>query len=162
MGLDITAYERVTVLPEHEHVEECYEAGHVVAYVIVPGFEPSLRGLLPDRCYLPTGESLGFQAGSYSGYNQWREALCQAAHGVPTAEIWRNPKKWADAPFFELLNFADNEGTIGPEAAADLYLDFVAQRVSVRPRLGEWEQEKYDDWSAAFEMAAGTGLVRFY
>jgi hypothetical protein len=56
MGLDITAYEKAELLDPHEHTasspgelaDECYEAGHLEAWVIDPSFLQSLRGLKPN------------------------------------------------------------------------------------------------------------------
>ena len=50
---------------------------------------------------------VGFRAGSYSGYNEWRAILCRMAHGVDPAELWDNPEKYKGKPFFELINFSD-------------------------------------------------------
>ena len=67
----------------------------------------------------------------------------------------------AALPFYELLNFADNEGTIGPEAAADLARDFAEHRERVRPELDDYFARTYDHFEEAFKLAAGTGLVMF-
>lgn len=177
MGLDIAAYETATLTPEHEYDSEaCYEGNHVEAFVY-SGFERSMRGLeggvsgksgweRPSRCYVVSGASLDFRAGSYSGYGQFRRALSTAALGVEPEAVWADPDAYADLPFFELVNFADNEGTIGPEAAADLAGDFAEHRERVCPALGDgpngdYYREKYDEWAAAFALAADSGLVEF-
>ena len=86
MGLDIVSYEKVELVPHHARdADECYEAGHVYAFVY-DGFERSLRGLEGERCYQPSGEQMHFRAGSYSGYNAFREALSLAALGLPVGQ----------------------------------------------------------------------------
>lgn len=166
MGLDICAYEKAELTPPHKFGDDCDEAGHVYAYVL-GGHERSLRGLEAGRCYeVSGGDTLEFRAGSYSGYNEWRAWLSQQALGVTPAVVWNDPPAYVDRPFYELIDFADNEGTIGPEAAADLAADFRDQRAAV---FGEgedavtedWLAEKYDLWQGAFEVAASGGLVQF-
>lgn len=188
MGLDITAYETAIELPPHEYSEgtaenhwedSCYDLGHERVFVYV-GFEQSARGLvLYDNvkhydggtgirygpCYqVDRGKSFGFRAGSYGGYNAFRDALSQAALGVPAKEVFLNPDEYLDKPFFELINFADNEGTIGPEAAADLYKDFVdwGEKIVNTYLDDSWFREKYEDWTKAFKLAGGSGIVDFH
>lgn len=164
MGLDIKAWEKAVLTDPHEHTDDCYDAGHVEAFVL-DGFDWSLRGLEAGRCYAVSGDSWSFAAGSYSGYGHFRSALCKAAlRGVEPSQVWADPDSYAGQPFYELINFADNEGTIGPEAAADLAADFVAERDRVLPLLireVDYYRVRYDDWQRAFTLAAGSGLVEF-
>lgn len=180
MGLDITAYPDALLLPAHPFDSDtCYDRDHRRAFCYV-GFEASARGLVLDdeadpktrirwgRCY-QVNERAGFRfaAGSYSGYGDWRERLCVLALGVPPRSVWNAPDRYADQPFYELIRFADNEGTIGPDAAADLAADFAAGRKLVRHQLGHgpgggWYQGKYDCWQRAFTLAAHHGIVVFH
>lgn len=162
MGLDISVYEVATLTPEHEHNEQCWEQGHVRACLLTPSMARSLRGLEAERCYEVSGYSFSFRAGSYSGYGAFREALCEAAHGIDVREIWADPEPWSNCEFFELLNFSDCDGTIGPDAAADLAKDFTALRERIYPLLDEIDQSRYDDWERATTLAAGAGLIEFH
>lgn len=160
MGLDITAYERAALAPPHEHNDDCYEQGHVwVSQTFIDSFPLSSEGLL-EGCYLTDGDTLDFRAGSYSGYNAWRETLCERENGVSPAEVWKEPVVWKDAAFFELINFSDCEGTIGPLACARLAQDFKEARYRI-PSGDEWFDRLYETWAEAFELAANTGLVDF-
>lgn len=170
MGLDISVYEKAELTDPHEQTDECWDNGHQWAFCY-DGMEQSLRGLVPERCYYTRGgKYFGFRAGSYGGYNQWREALSLAALGVAPELVWQHPDDYRDKPFYELVNFADNEGTIGPEAAQDLYQDFVDQESKILAfwadnfdqNTREWFEQKYDDWIKAFDLARGTGLVAFH
>lgn len=164
MGLDITAHEKAVLTDPHEHTDDCYEADHVRAFVY-EGFERSLRGLEPERCYEVSGESFHFRAGSYSGYGHFRDLLSKAVP-LPGA-MWDDPPAHADLPFFELVYFADNEGTIGPEAATDLLADFDEHGERVRAFIAaasapeSFYADKVDDWHKAFRIAAGGGMVVF-
>jgi hypothetical protein len=165
MGLDITAYSHLA--PVGLHLEPgvwCEDDVHVqvMAYDCFP---QSYRGL-PDLgswrefvlggCYAITEktETHRFRAGSYGGYNDWRADLQKQF----------NPERDPDGPFYELIWFADNEGDIGPEAAADLLKDFEQHADAYAPDgdiLGYW-CENYANWTRAFRLAADGGLVDFH
>jgi hypothetical protein len=162
MGLDIVVYETVQLCPlVHEYQEACWGAGHI--HVYEQGFPQSSRGLILGRCYLSMGDDYSFRAGSYSGYGEFRRQLCLAANQVEPEQMWANPDLFKDQPFFELINFYDNEGSIGPEACADLAMDFVDHRDTVLPVLDEigWFGTSYKEWEKAFTTTAGSGLVYF-
>ena len=94
----------------------------------------------------------GFRAGSYCGYNWWRDKLAEFAE---------------DDAFEELIDFADNEGVIGSKVSKKLYDDFrnyheEAFEFSKTLNDGEWWFNKYRDWETAFEMAKEDGAVRFW
>jgi hypothetical protein len=178
MGLDITAYSRLNHIGRHaidpalnegESGPHCYYENHVDAFAY-DSFPESYRGLpvigtsthggtgfMVSGCFeeTPETEVHGFRAGSYGGYNQWRENLQQQF----------NPERLPDGPFYELIWFADNEGCIGPDAARDLHIDFAQHADKYRAlHVDEdsWYVGKYDDWTRAFDLAAQDGLVRFH
>lgn len=190
MGLDITAYSHMKTAGEYrthgdEDGEGCEEElEHTVTFAY-DGFERSMRGLtgvekqgivgsnfIGGDCYAPTEqtESMGFRAGSYSGYNAWRDELAKIAGFSNAGDYW-NGSAGEDAPFYELINFADNEGTIGPEAAKDLLKDFrdhqgkaiAFWRDSGVPEAHwKYDIERYQDWTKACELAAADGLISFH
>jgi hypothetical protein len=171
MGLDITAYSRLTAVGKHTD-DWCEDDDHVTA-MAYDCFPQSYRGLpvlateqhggtgfVMGGCYAITPETKthGFRAGSYGGYNQWRADLQQQF----------NPDREPDGPFYELIWFADNEGCIGPDAAADLLADFRQHAAAYAPSehpdyfREKYFREKYQDWTRAFELAADGGLVSFH
>ena len=166
MGLDIVAFEHASpVIPCDQDLEEDDE--HVVAWVD-EDMARSLRGLQMGRCYETSGNVIEFRAGSYSGYNKWRDELARRALDLPAATVWEDPSRFVEAPFFELINFSDCEGTIGPDAAADLATDFCALRARIaaqplaNPQEETWFMDVHDQFQEAFELAAsGGGLVLF-
>lgn len=113
------------------------------------------------RCYEVSGGVFRFAAGTYTRYNEFREALCRAVNGVDPQVIWDDPDRWANEPFFELINFANNVGTIGPVAAAALADDFDADRDRLLAQLDQRDQQAYENWRTAFQLAANTGMVVF-
>ena len=170
MGLDIVAYSRLELVHHHvpldtdESWEDCYDRGHIRSHIIHPDFHRSARGLKLDRCYkkTPETETVEFRAGSYGGYNVARSAIWKMVTGESNEE-WPEDtfERFTDTPFFEFVFFADNEGTIGPEAAIDLYGDFVAYK-DQWPEYSPWDNwglDWYDNFTKAFELASDHGMV---
>lgn len=187
MGLDISAYSNLR-FSEDQNGEN---------YDMVRIWE---NPHFPDHCELEEGnweETLetrahGFRAGSYSGYSQFRHVLTQCTLGVKADDIWEDEESYRNKPFFELVNFSDCEGCIGPSVSAELYQDFKDNRerfirnlnqeidftkvtedpLALEPEFIlnlelsaediEWYIEKYDDWTLAFELAKDNGVVQFH
>lgn len=179
MGLDIRAYSNLTYVGRHEEwadEDEHYERHHQAyaydafphALMGVPDVREETLGsgtkFLTGGCFEVTEktESHGFRAGSYGGYSQWRNDLANRFNpyrdgGPPSPE----------GPFYELLWFADNEGTICQLAAVNLLADFRQHEAAYRgwqygTEPGDYFVEKYVDWMRAFELAADGGLVDFH
>ena len=164
MGLDITAYAKVERIGDTDYDSE--EADTRNLYV-EPGRED--RGApLTTGLYRTSGDTKDFRAGGYIGYNVWRAWLSRTMLGVEPATVWHTPEAYNDKPFFELIHFADNEGTIGPVVSAKLAADFAAHRQKAVADTaddgedGAWNLLKYDIWAAAFALAANTGAVVFH
>ena len=112
MGLDIVAYQGLTKTDADENIhvsrdQFCYNSD------------------LESGWYDCEGESFHFRAGSYSSYNQWRRTLCQAIHGVTDSEFLKKEENFSGKSFYELINFSDCEGQIGPGVSEKLYQDFM-------------------------------------
>lgn len=165
----------------------CYYDGHVQAFAY-DCFPRSFRGIpilgtrhvgsgspfIEGGCFAITEktETLAFRAGSYSGYNHWRGDLAAQFNPAPmtfdprTGPAMTEPDP--ELPFYELIWFADNEGSIGPEAAADLLADFrehADRYVVPHPSEGAWRKDgetRYQLWTRACELAADGGLIRFH
>lgn len=174
MGLDITAYSRLKHVGKHadgwceESYDENFNRVHVQAYAY-DDFPRSFRGIpilgtrpvgdtsfIEGGCFAVTAETVthAFRAGSYTGYGRWRDDLRRQF----------NPGTDPDLPFYELIWFADNEGSIGPDAAKDLLADFRehAERYDPGTEYPDYMRAKYQDWMTAFELAADSGLVDFH
>ena len=124
-------------------------------------------GLADGSCWTAMPHDIfEFRAGSYSGYNEWREMLSQAMLGVSPEMVWTHAKKFKAKPFYELINFADCEGTIGATTSKKLNDDFLshmAQARKVSLKKGDsYFYEKFIAWEKAFAMAADGGFVRFH
>lgn len=175
MGLDILAYRHAVkieaVFDEDDNwtpldpvSRQPIEDGLVFMAVVD---ERAATHALPliHRGVYRASEDHGFRAGSYSGYNWWRNELAKMAgyaareHRGETSyclDCWEGQT----GPFSELINFSDCEGTIGSEYGAKLARDF-AEFDAQAQALGEEFHEAYRDWRKAFEMAADNGAVIF-
>jgi hypothetical protein len=158
MGLDITAYERVKRTPRGGVDGDDLENGFTRLYVN-PDFPGRADEIENRAVYEVSGEELDFRAGSYSGYNAWRDQLAQLVGRATAREVWEDPKP---GPFVELINFADNEGTIGAGVAKKLAADFALWQPQADAHGDEWFRQHYALWRRAFEIAAKGGAVCFH
>lgn len=160
MGLDITVYRGLRQAKQGVQLSRNMDC-----------FAPRGEGLDLDAVY-EYADTFGFRAGSYSGYNDWREQLAKLA-GYPAAPhkdydgkiVQRHAQGAWDAlagPFWELINFADNEGTIGPVLAKKLARDFAMFENDADATGDAWFIARYADWKRAFEMASDGGAVEFH
>lgn len=177
----------------------CHDEGHRQTFAYAD-FRESFRGLagiddtfamggneyIGGRWYHLHGRELDVEH-SYGGFGDFRNRLCVAMFEIPwhsgrdslTGDEVEDPSCYLEnlgdyqgEPFYEFLNFADNEGYIGPEAAADLAKDFAEHATVVLSQLRQsfedrsWAAERYVDlyerWRAMFELAAGTGAVEYH
>jgi len=157
MGLDITVYKNLQVVDNPQLDED----GELLNYDTEwkPGasmewsekyFPGRGEGIEPNKVY-SWDVAYEFEAGSYSGYNWWREKLKEFAEGDQ---------------FKELIDFADNEGVIGFVVAEKLYKDFKENRNRAKEYSktlddGEYWFSKYLKWEEAFEKAKEHGAVEF-
>lgn len=199
MSLHIVAYRKLIVLPEGTPPDDDWDTRiGLYDNSAFPGRSTGIDCSRVYRVADPS-DRIDFEAGSYGGYGMWREQLARLAgypvvndddalnvgaglvsrvaatiggRAMPQSAArwaWENPSLAADKPFFELINFADNEGTIGPVASQALLLDFSAWYDDARryaPTTGgardaEWFYAKYVDWHRAFLYAADGGAVKF-
>lgn len=174
MGLDITAYSKLEYIETMNteawenkywmHRNEMpYRTAHATHWI--PALAERAEGIVEDGVYKVNGERFDFRAGSYSGYNDWREWLSVTMLGVTPRTIWQNAAKYQGFPFYELINFSDAEGIIGPVVAAKLATDFaVHQKKAEKEGRADdgWYARKYAEWRKAFELASDGGMVEFH
>lgn len=145
MGLDITAY------------PADYNNRFLVSHSIIKWTEDNFPGRsegLEGGAVYAFEESFGFRAGSYGGYNDWRDWLARMSG-------WESAK--TTGPFYELIHFADNEGVIGPKVAAKLAKDFAEHADKAKQMAqDDFDLQRYQNWQRAFEMAADNGAVDFH
>lgn len=163
MGLDISALSKIDFTKRY--TEDADIDNEIYLY---PEKWVALQneGIEEGR-YSFSGDHHRFRAGSYGGYNYWRKMLAEMVGKTPE-QIWEKPEEHKGTPFFELINFSDCEGFIGPKTSAKLYQDFVdhdEQADEFSKTMGEegaWSfKDKYDNWKEAFKVASEGGAVIF-
>ena len=167
MGLDISFYSNIgaavdpALLDEDgEFIDWKNEDEHVRIYAN-DDFPERADGMTSG--YYVGESNGGFRAGSYGGYNRWRSELCVAALGCAPIDIWNGDV--TEGPFYELINFSDCEGVIGPKTSAKLAKDFADWEDKIGAMVDgdvDYFMEKFRDWKMAFEAAAGSGAVCFH
>ena len=178
MGLDISYYSNV-VKSKHQEESDDYDLYDINdLFTYNPYFKYQLGSLENNTWYSKTVSSVsdGFCAGSYSSYNYWRNDLAIMS-GYGSAEnvfnSWLKNERYIKLlklngseikmkPFYELINFSDAEGTIGPEVSAKLYQDFVDFDESAKKYSDKYFYKKYCEWKEAFRVASDNGAVNFH
>lgn len=171
MGLDITAYSELEEVDQANAFDEdgdLIDEKYVAFYTNsdFPGHECQIK----DGIAYKSKDSMGFRAGSYSGYSAWREKLAEIAGYKNTEDpehkyrghsltVWRNPVK---GPFVELINFSDCEGVIGSEISKKLHNDFLEFKEVAMSFDNEAFKKLYIEWENAFKLASNNGAVSFW
>lgn len=178
MGLDITAYSKLekigVVYDEDGEPIDPQTCEPLLDDSIVlranDAYPDRAAGLSAKGCYKFSG-CYGFRAGSYSSYNYWRDELAKLA-GWALSGYTQYNKEWPSyaasawratgGPFWELINFSDCEGVIGPIACQKLAKDFADHQELADAVDDERFRELYADWRQAFEIASDGGAVEFH
>jgi len=182
MGLDIHYYSNIKEVKKFTGDED-YDDYEII--INEQYYKYQLGSLCEEFIYDKTNESIegSFRAGSYSGYNQWRNSLAIMAGYGSSEYVWKNfekdrryiklqkinKKDIKMKPFYELIHFSDCEGYIGTETSKKLYQDFVDfedKAIDFDSSPGgptsRWFYERYKEWKNAFEVASDNGVVCFH
>jgi hypothetical protein len=124
---------------------------------------PSHAEGIKSKAFYGYEEEFRFRAGSYGGYNAWRDKLAQLAGYKSAEDVWANPD--LKEAFVELINFSDCEGVIGSKFSTKLlkdFIDFDAKASDFELNDGGYFYRLYQEWRKAFELAAQNGAVEFH
>jgi hypothetical protein len=151
MGLDVLVFQNIKKLPKD--VED-YD------------FVASNYKEFKERCQnLEWGEKYNGETKKrmisypYSFHNEFRREL--AVLIGKERRFWESPDVSKDVPFYELFDFADNEGTIDWESSKNLYTDFVEYKQLATEKLPKEYLEYYNMWLETFELGKDAGVVVF-
>lgn len=179
MGLDITAYRKLKKIDavfdaDGEPIDP--DTREVLDDVYQPcvnhDFLGREEGLEHKAAYIYEELCGGISMG-YSSYNAWRDELAKLA-GYPAVPVDRyntgniqqrhDQGAWNSdgGPFWELINFSDCEGVIGPLVSAKLAGDFASFQEKADAHHDERFKRAYAQWRESFEMAADGGAVDFH
>lgn len=175
MGLDVVVFRNLKKIGKADNDRECVEGQWY------PG--NSMRW--SERYFPGRGEGIecdaiyeyedyhSFRGGSYSDYNWWRKRLEVFSKLIKDRKMIESINvepllkyESENNPFIELIDFADNQGVIGPIVSKKLYEDFIkynkeAIEYSKSFEDGDYWLEKYNDWKEGFKFASETGAVEF-
>ncbi|WP_155675498.1 hypothetical protein [Burkholderia territorii] len=169
-GLDVTAYGGLAIVESPVMSPDGTPQGKNQVTFDPGNFPGRFVGLEAGKVYHFTS-SFDFRAGSYSGYNAWRNELAKLAGYQPSMavrnkaiELRYDETAWKldHGPFWELIDFSDAEGTIGPEVCRKVYQDFVQYRDLATQVSTPYFYDSYVDWMKAFEMCANNGAIVFH
>lgn len=151
MGLDITAYKDIKII---ENKEPEY-------YFSSSDFPQSNMPNLEDKeIQIDFKEEFDFRAGSYSGYNLFRNELCISANNIKAEELW--DLKDESLKFYWLINFTDCDGYIGTSYCSILYEEFCKYEEDVKLKLNDYFHQTYDNFKESFRLGRDNGLVSFH
>jgi len=150
MGLDVTAYKNIKWLRPIDRENDDYDLR-----IDISDFAERAEDLKDgDYSY---SDSYGFRAGSYSGYNSWRNELALLAGFGSAKNAWTKDS----GPFWELINFSDCEGTLGTFTCKKLLLDFK-EFYAQAEKIGGYFFDLYKEWTIGMELAAENGCFNFH
>lgn len=166
MGLDITAYRKLTkldVLFDEDGEPVDHVTGEPVENYFRAWDNPDFPGRAEGLEHLAIYGYAEYEhvfSRSYVGYNRWRETLAKLAGYTPD-DAWDGLVQ-AGAPFWELVNFADNEGAIGPVVAAKLLRDFEEFDERAKTIENDLFYQGYCSIRRGLELAADGGALEFH
>lgn len=169
-GLDISAYENLTIVKTPVLTSDGVPVEQNQIILSPSDFPERFQGLEVGRVYTFKSH-FEFRAGSYSGYNHWRNELAKLAGYKQSTyafngkiELRYDATVWnlKEGPFWELINFSDAEGVIGPVVCKKIYNDFVFYANQAKQHAEDNFREAYDDWQKAFSMCADNGAIVFH
>lgn len=104
-----------------------------------------------------------FRAGSYTGYGAWRNLLCEMANEMSEGELWARADP--SLHFYELIDFADDKGTLDYKVCERLLKDFDAFDQKAKSLDNEdldWFYEAYKLWHEAVrKVVEAKGVLSF-
>lgn len=177
MGLNITAYRKLTKLdapfneddePVDPQTGETIEMDEYLQVCANPYFPGREQGLEDGALYTYAEDDEVFSC-SYGDYTIWRESLAKLA-GYPLVErdgreashaaaAWNG--EVSEGPFYELVNFTDNDGVIGPVVAAKLLRDFAEFDERAKAITEDDFYDRYRAMHRGLELAADGGALAF-
>ncbi len=152
MGLDITGYEDIKATGKTFNIEED-------EYISVSDWKQSNMKYIEEQ-QIEYKETHCFRAGSYGGYNSFRNNLCTLANNITVEELWKTEDE--SLKFYWLINFSDCEGYIGTSYCKILYDEFVKYNDKIMSSLNDFDKVKYKDFKEAFRLGSNNGLVDFH
>jgi hypothetical protein len=156
MGLTVRVY---------TDIQETNEKEYDFKVFTLEGFEKRVKNLKWRANY--KGNFVGFFIQyPYSAHTYFRDILAELI-GMKK-DFWRDLESEeevylnnSELPFYELFDFADNEGCIDFESSKNLYTDFENYEALAKEKFNPKDYERYSNWKDAFFAAKDNGVVVF-
>lgn len=156
MGLDISVYKNLKLVALKDEYEGEYDDIDICVFVLDPDWEDRIKNFKQgfyEAEFIHQGPTT-----AYSRHGVFRRQLC-AVSNVQIEDVWEG--KHNDIPFYEIIDFADNEGALDYEVAEKLYNDFINNREKFS-ELEDGFMNKYDEWTETCKVAADNkGVIIF-
>lgn len=163
MGLNVTAYGKLKKIEQEEDIQfgsfGLPVNERIKSFFVNPDYPYHISGINPDFYYLCKGEMFSFRAGSYAGFNEWKNQLAQLAGFKNRQDYWN---KKPIAAFSELINFSDSDGSIAYIVASKLAKDFQEYDTLAKASNIPFFYEAYRNWKRACEIATKDGIISFH
>ena len=139
------------------------EEADFTAFVIDEDWKYKIKNLQDGKAY--TGDLI-FRGISYpySSHSRFREKLIKL---IGRDDLLDNKKeiKWneltPEIPFYDLIDFADNEGCLDWEISAKIYSDFEKFNDKAKSEMNVYDYSEYETWLETFKSAKNYGVVVF-
>lgn len=160
MGLAVSVYKNI----KRTDNEDDYD---FIAYVIDDNWKYKVKNLEYDKLYKGkcTDADVSY---AYSTHNRFRETLLKIIGRddllLKDGKIdWVRLKDEKKMPFYELINFADNEGCLDFEINTILYRNFMEWKDKAVKFLADdkYTKNNYMNWLDVFEDGKDNGVVVF-
>jgi hypothetical protein len=168
-GLDVFAYDNLKIVQSPKLDANGDPVGDKQILFKPVDFPERFAGLEKGKVYR-YASVFEFRAGSYSGYTYWRNELAKLAGYKATpfklagkvelrydATVWTLKK----GPFWELIDFSDAEGVIGPQSCKRIHADFVQFKDAAARHPDPAFRSSYDTWFKAVTKCANNGALVF-
>ena len=156
MGLKVRVYQNIKLSNNKRDYD-------FKAYVIDENWEYKIKNLKKGRIY--KGDIIDRTISyPYSAHNRFREALIKL---INRGDLLKQDGtiRWAelpkDIPFYDFIDFADNEGVLDWEVSNKIYDDFEKFRRKANDFYSESDLTTYLAWLNIFESAKNNGVVVF-
>lgn len=158
MGLDVSVYGKIRISKNNEDCD-------FTAFVIDDRWNHKIKNLKPGSHYCG---DLIFDGVSYaySSHSRFRELLVKLIEREDllnsSGEIKWEELQDQHIPFYDFIDFADNEGCLDWEISGKIYSDFEKYNDAAKHSMAENEYYRYEQWRKTFEVAhKNFGVVVF-
>lgn len=156
MGLDVKVYGNIRVAKNEDYAD-------FKAYVIDEDWKHKIKNLQDGKSY--SGDVV-FRGVSYpySQHSRFREELIKLIdrdYLLDSEGKIKWPELPSEIPFYDLVNFADNEGCLDWEVSSTIYNDFEKFKEKAKLKMNGYDYDCYEIWLNTFKSASINGVVVF-